>query len=156
MAVVIEVLREEWADHAVALPDYASAGAAGADLRANSACRGPAARAAAETGRAASGADGPARGDPRGPRDAGSAALGPCAEPRGGPAQTAPARIDSDYRGPLGVILVNFGAAAFRVRHGARIAQAVIAPVAAARWVAARSLDDTARGAGGFGSTGAG
>ena len=62
--------------------------------------------------------------------------------------------IDSDYRGPLGVILINHGSDPFTVAHGDRIAQAVIAPVAQARFVETDALDDTARGGGGFGSTG--
>ena len=66
----------------------------------------------------------------------------------------APATIDSDYRGPLCVCLVNLGAEPFAFRRGDRIAQAVIAPVTHARIVEAAELDDTARGAGGFGSTG--
>ena len=61
--------------------------------------------------------------------------------------------VDSDYRGPLGVILVNLGDAPVRIAHGERIAQAVVAPVARARWIEA-PLDATARGARGFGSTG--
>ena len=64
--------------------------------------------------------------------------------------------IDADYRGPLGVILVNLGAAAFTVAHGDRIAQAVLAPVWRARFREVAALDHTARGSGGFGSTGRG
>ena len=66
----------------------------------------------------------------------------------------SPGTIDSDYRGPLGVILVNFGQEPFRIGHGDRIAQAVIAPVVTARFVVVEALDQTARGSGGFGSTG--
>jgi dUTP pyrophosphatase len=67
-----------------------------------------------------------------------------------------PGTIDSDYRGPMGVILVNLGDAPFVVDHGARIAQAVIAPVVQASFDLIETLDATARGAGGFGSTGLG
>ena len=67
-----------------------------------------------------------------------------------------PGTIDSDYRGPLGVIMINLGAQPYTVTHGERIAQAVIAPVIRASYVVAQALDDTARGAGGFGSTGRG
>jgi dUTP pyrophosphatase len=67
----------------------------------------------------------------------------------------APATIDSDYRGELQVILVNLGAAPFTVERGMRVAQLLIAPVVRARWVPAAALDATARGAGGFGHTGA-
>ncbi len=67
-----------------------------------------------------------------------------------------PGTIDSDYRGPLGVILINLGDAPFCVTHGERIAQAVIAPVVQAGFEIVDSLGETARGAGGFGSTGRG
>ena len=63
--------------------------------------------------------------------------------------------IDSDYRGDLGVILWNGGAATFRVTHGMRIAQMVVAPVVQATFAIVAALDETDRGAGGFGSTGA-
>ncbi len=67
-----------------------------------------------------------------------------------------PGTIDSDYRGPLGVIMINLGAQPYTVTHGERIAQAVIAPVIRASYVIAGTLDQTARGSGGFGSTGRG
>lgn len=63
--------------------------------------------------------------------------------------------IDSDYRGDLGVILWNGGADAFRVTHGMRIAQMVVAPVLQATFAIVDALGETDRGAGGFGSTGA-
>jgi len=63
--------------------------------------------------------------------------------------------IDSDYRGDLGVILWNGGADAFRVTHGMRIAQMVVAPVVQATFTIVEALDETDRGVGGFGSTGA-
>lgn len=66
----------------------------------------------------------------------------------------SPGTIDSDYRGPLGVIVMNAGDAEFIIRHGDRIAQLVVAPVVQARFAVAEGLDATARGAGGFGSTG--
>ncbi len=66
----------------------------------------------------------------------------------------SPGTIDSDYRGELKVILINHGAEAFAIRRGDRIAQLVLAPVTQARWLAVDELDETARGAGGFGSTG--
>ena len=65
-----------------------------------------------------------------------------------------PGTIDSDYRGELKVILINHGAAPFEVRRGDWIAQLVIAPVVRACWLKVDELDETARGAGGFGSTG--
>jgi dUTP pyrophosphatase len=66
----------------------------------------------------------------------------------------SPGTIDSDYRGPVGVIVLNAGAGAFVVRHGMRIAQMVVAPVLQARFELTGALSDTVRGAGGFGSTG--
>lgn len=67
----------------------------------------------------------------------------------------APGTVDADYRGEVKVILVNLGEEDFHIRRGDRIAQLVIAPVIQAAWAETDSLDDTARGAGGFGSTGA-
>ena len=66
----------------------------------------------------------------------------------------APGTIDSDYRGEVIVPLINHGREAFTITHGMRIAQMVIAPVVHVAVVEAATLDDTARGAGGFGSTG--
>jgi dUTP pyrophosphatase len=66
----------------------------------------------------------------------------------------SPGTVDSDYRGEVQVILVNHGEEDFHIRRGDRIAQMVIAPVVQASWREVESLDDTARGAGGFGSTG--
>lgn len=66
-----------------------------------------------------------------------------------------PGTIDADYRGEVKVILINLGEEDFVIRRGDRIAQLVIAPVAGAQWRVVNSLDETARGAGGFGSTGA-
>ncbi len=68
----------------------------------------------------------------------------------------SPGTIDADYRGEVGVILINHGEADFTITRGMRIAQMVIAPVTQAIWQEAASLDETARGAGGFGSTGTG
>ena len=67
----------------------------------------------------------------------------------------SPGTVDSDYRGEVKVILVNHGEEDFTIRRGDRIAQLVIAPVVQAQWAEVDSLDETARGAGGFGSTGA-
>ncbi|MGD9799189.1 MAG: dUTP diphosphatase [Parvularculaceae bacterium] len=66
----------------------------------------------------------------------------------------APGTIDADYRGEVKVILVNHGPEAFVIRRGERIAQMVIAPVWQAQFEEVGALDDTARGEGGFGSTG--
>jgi dUTP pyrophosphatase len=66
----------------------------------------------------------------------------------------APGTIDADYRGEVQVILINHGAEPFTVTRGLRIAQLVVAPVTAVTVEEATELDETARGAGGFGSTG--
>jgi dUTP pyrophosphatase len=65
-----------------------------------------------------------------------------------------PGTIDSDYRGELKVILINHGPEPFVIARGDRIAQLVLAPVVQAAWDEVEELDATARGAGGFGSTG--
>ena len=67
-----------------------------------------------------------------------------------------PGTIDADYRGEVKVILINLGEEDLTIRRGDRIAQLVVAPVVQARWTEVDSLDETARGAGGFGSTGQG
>jgi len=69
-------------------------------------------------------------------------------------APNTPGTIDSDYRGEVGVILINLGQEPFVIKRGERIAQMVIAAVAQATVVEVETLDETARGAGGFGSTG--
>lgn len=66
----------------------------------------------------------------------------------------APGTVDSDYRGEIKVPLINFGEEPFRIARGDRIAQLVIAPVVQARLVEVQTLDASARGSGGFGSTG--
>ncbi len=150
--IEIRVLREDWADPGVALPDYATAGAAGADIRANF----------AEAVRAGVVIDAGARAlIPTGLRIAIPEGYEMQMRPRSGLALkhgltllNAPGTIDSDYRGPLSVILANLGDEPFHVTHGMRIAQAVVAPVVQAPWTLAATLDDTDRGAGGFGSTG--
>lgn len=153
MSAVIEVLREPWADPSVPLPAYATDGAAGADLRANLPAELRAEGLLLKPGRRLL--------VPTGLRIAVPSGYELQIRPRSGLAlklgiglPNAPGTIDSDYRGPLGILLVNFGATAFRVRHGARIAQAVLAVVSVATYVSVQSLDATARGRGGFGSTG--
>ncbi|SFD89020.1 dUTP diphosphatase [Roseivivax sediminis] len=143
---------EDGADRSVGLPSYESAGAAGADLRANlpggeSMTLAPGARALVPTGLRLAIPDGyEAQVRPR----SGLALRHGIVLPN------APGTIDSDYRGPLGVIVMNAGQEAFTVAHGDRIAQLVVAPVIRASFVEAETLEDTARGAGGFGSTGRG
>ena len=66
----------------------------------------------------------------------------------------SPGTIDADYRGEVGVILINLGEAPFHLQRGDRIAQLVIAPVARLAWRESETLPESTRGAGGFGSTG--
>jgi dUTP pyrophosphatase len=68
----------------------------------------------------------------------------------------SPGTIDADYRGEVKVILINLGQEPFTIRRGERIAQMLIAPVTQGEWQVVDALPDTARGAGGFGSTGRG
>lgn len=65
-----------------------------------------------------------------------------------------PGTVDCDYRGEVKVIMINLGEAVFEVRHGERIAQAVVAPVTRVDYAEVADLGETGRGAGGFGSTG--
>lgn len=66
----------------------------------------------------------------------------------------SPGTIDADYRGEVGVILINHGQEPFIITRGLRIAQMIVAPVRTIMWEEKADLNDTARGAGGFGSTG--
>ena len=66
----------------------------------------------------------------------------------------SPGTVDADYRGEICVILVNLGSEPFEITRGDRIAQMVVAPVSRARLIEVRTLSDSTRGAGGFGSTG--
>lgn len=132
----------------LALPAYATADAAGMDLRAaieEAQVVAPGARAAVPTGIAI--------------------ALPPGFEaqvrPRSGLALrhgvtvlNSPGTVDADYRGEIKVILINHGLESFTIARGERIAQLVIAPVVRAAWHRSDSLPQTARGAGGHGSTG--
>lgn len=130
----------------LALPGYATAGAAGMDvLSAEDVTLAPGARHAVATGFAL--------------------AIPPGFEiqvrPRSGLAlkhgislPNTPGTIDSDYRGELKIILINLGDESFAIVRGDRIAQLVLAPVTVAEWREVEALDGTARGEGGFGSTG--
>lgn len=66
----------------------------------------------------------------------------------------APGTIDSDYRGEVSVLLINHGDASFRIERGMRIAQLVVSPAIRIDWAEGVPLDDSARGSGGYGSTG--
>lgn len=150
---VVRVQREDWADPVVGLPDYASTGAAGADLRAN--------LAVAERGAGLVLAPMARRLVPTGLRFEIPVGFEVQVRPRSGLALrhgltlvNTPGTIDSDYRGPVGVLMINLGDEAVVIAHGERIAQAVVAPVVRARFDLVDSLNETGRGAGGFGSTG--
>jgi dUTP pyrophosphatase len=144
-AILVEVLPHA---EGLALPSYATAGAAGMDLLAAVVAPvtiAPGARVLIPTGL--------------------RMAIPPGHElqvrPRSGLAlkngitlANTPGTIDEDYRGELGVILINLSDVAFVVERGSRIAQAVLAPVTRGRWAVVERLDETGRGSGGFGSTG--
>ncbi|NNU78881.1 dUTP diphosphatase [Halovulum dunhuangense] len=153
MSVSVAIRRTAEADPSVPLPAYETEGAAGMDLRANLPAH-----------RRAEGLVLPPMGRALVPTGL-SVALPEGFElqirPRSGLAlkhgvtlANAPGTVDADYRGEIGVILVNLGTQAFTVAHGDRIAQAVLAPVTRAAWTEVEMLPDSRRGAGGFGSTG--
>jgi dUTP pyrophosphatase len=148
---LIEVLLKwaEGADQSLGMPAYETAGAAGADLRANlpdgSLTLKALERALVPTGlhmQIPEGFEVQIR-----PRSG-------LALKHGIALVNSPGTIDSDYRGPVGVILLNTGDQPFEVMHGLRIAQMVVAPVVRASFRLADQLEATGRGAGGFGSTG--
>ena len=128
------------------LPEYATPASAGGDLRASEA------RVIPPGGRALV---------PTGLRIALPEGYEAQVRPRSGLAlkhgvtlPNSPGTIDADYRGEIGVILMNLGQEPFVVEPGDRIAQMVVAPVARVAWSEAEALDATERGEGGFGSTG--
>ncbi|MGB3244757.1 MAG: dUTP diphosphatase [Sulfitobacter sp.] len=139
----------EGADQSIGLPRYETAGAAGADIRAHlpdgPVSVLPLARVLVATGLRMA--------VPRGyevqirPRSG-------LALKHGITLPNTPGTIDSDYRGEVGVILLNTGDVAFEITHGMRIAQMVVAPVVQADFELSDALETTTRGAGGFGSTG--
>ncbi len=144
----------EEADRGIALPSYETSGAAGADVRANfpEEARGGVVLAPGDRALI-----------PTGLRVEIPAGYEIQVRPRSGLAlkhgitlPNSPGTIDSDYRGPLGIIVMNAGSEPFHVEHGARIAQLVVAPVVQAGFGMTDDLTDTARGTGGFGSTGVG
>ena len=145
--VEIEVVRLAHA-HDLALPDYATAAAAGADLLAaidQDIELGPLERKIVPTGISIAlpvGFEAQVR-----PRSG-------LAAKHGVTVANAPGTVDADYRGEIGVILINLSKEPFRISRGMRIAQLVVARHARAVWREVSELDRTARGAGGFGSTG--
>jgi dUTP pyrophosphatase len=152
---VIRMTWDEGADTSLPLPSYETAGAAGADLRANLRPEDRALGIVLDPMRRAI--------VPTGIRVEIPMGYEMQIRPRSGLAvkfgitvPNAPGTIDSDYRGPLGVVLANYGPTPYTIQHGDRIAQAVVAPVVQARFEVVDRLEETARGAGGFGSTGRG
>lgn len=145
--VEIEVVRLAHA-HDLALPDYATAAAAGADLLAaidQDIDLAPLERKIVPTGISIAlpvGFEAQVR-----PRSG-------LAAKNGVTVVNAPGTVDADYRGEIGVILINLSKEPFRISRGMRIAQLVVARHARAVWREVSDLDRTARGAGGFGSTG--
>jgi len=149
----IRLIWEDGADRDIPLPAYETDGAAGADLRAN-----------LPEGHRHLGivlAPMERRIVPTGLRVEIPVGFEMQIRPRSGLAlrhgitlPNTPGTIDSDYRGPLGVLLVNLGIEPYVIHHGDRIAQAVIAPVVQAAWELTEALGETTRGTNGFGSTG--
>ncbi len=153
MTVTVGILRLPHRDPALPLPGYATAGAAGLDLCANLAPEHRASGLSLAPGERALVPSGLALEIPPGHEVQ--------LRPRSGLALrhgltllNSPGTIDSDYRGEIGAIVINHGADPVLVTHGMRIAQMVLAPVARIAWVETEALADSARGAGGFGSTG--
>jgi dUTP pyrophosphatase len=152
VSVEVGILRLPGRDPELALPDYATEGAAGMDLSANLPPERRAAGIELVPGARALVPTGIALEIPQGyevqlrPRSG-------LALRHGLTLLNSPGTIDSDYRGEVGVILINHGSEPVIVAHGMRLAQMVLAPVARAAW-RERALEATARGAGGFGSTG--
>lgn len=152
MSVVVTLMWDPKADCELPLPVYQTTGAAGADLCANFAedardgvVLAPGMRALIPTGLCMAipaGYEAQIR-----PRSG-------LALKHGVSMVNAPGTIDSDYRGPVGVILVNLGEDPFHVHHGERVAQMVVAPVTQAEFRVVDALGVTARGTDGFGSTG--
>ena len=128
------------------MPAYATQGSAGVDLRASEPCViPPGGRALVPTGLHIALPEGyEAQVRPR----------SGLALKHGVTLLNSPGTIDSDYRGEIGVILINLGQEPFSIQPGDRIAQMVFAPVTRGVWDEVETLDETERGAGGFGSTG--
>ncbi|MEN8887432.1 MAG: dUTP diphosphatase [Celeribacter marinus] len=153
MSVVIKLQWLDGADHSVPLPSYETDQAAGADLRAN--------LSVADRVEGIVIAPGARTLIPTGLKMEIPAGFEVQIRPRSGLAlkhgitlANTPGTIDADYRGPVGVIVINLGSDPFTVAHADRIAQMVVAPVVQAMFNVADELNTTVRGDGGFGSTG--
>ncbi len=146
MAVVVKVARVGSRGPPLDLPRYMTDGAAGLDLRADEPVElAPGERRLVPTGLAVEippGFEGQVR-----PRSG-------LALRHGVGMVNAPGTVDSDYRGEVGVLLVNWGRERVRLERGERIAQLVIAPVSRAELLVVEGLEGSDRGGGGFGSTG--
>lgn len=152
--VSIAMRREPWADTAVELPAYATRGAAGADVRANLRPEDRAAGLTLAPGARMLVPTGLVMEIPEGwevqvrPRSG-------LALKNGITLPNTPGTIDSDYRGPVGVPLINLSDVPFVIGHGERVAQMIVAPVVQAMFVLTEEeFSTTERGEGGFGSTG--
>ncbi|MDT2039137.1 MAG: dUTP diphosphatase [Planktomarina sp.] len=150
MKPLIEFVWEDGADQSLGLPKYATPGAAGADLRANIKNRSDMIMEAGTRALVSTGLHlAIAKGFEVQIRPRSGLAL-----KHGITLANAPGTIDCDYRGPLGVILLNVSSDAFTVSHGDRIAQMVVSSAVQAEFLWVNSLSTTTRGDGGFGSTG--
>lgn len=153
MTPVVKVIHEVWADPDVSLPSYETTGAAGADIRAN--------LPAEHRGEGITLAPLERRIIPTGLRVEIPHGYEMQIRPRSGLAfkhgitlPNTPGTIDSDYRGPLGVLLINLGTEPYTLHHNDRIAQAIVAPVVQAIYEPVFAITESERGNGGFGSTG--
>ena len=150
MKPLIEFVWEDGADQSLGLPKYATPGAAGADLRANIKNRSDVIMEAGTRALVSTGLHlAIAKGFEVQIRPRSGLAL-----KHGITLANSPGTIDCDYRGPLGVILLNVSSDAFTVSHGDRIAQMVVSSAVQAEFLWVNSLSTTTRGDGGFGSTG--
>jgi len=150
MKPLIEFVWEDGADQSLGLPKYATPGAAGADLRANIKNRSDMIMEAGTRALISTGLHlAIAKGFEVQIRPRSGLAL-----KHGITLANAPGTIDCDYRGPLGVILLNVSSDAFTVSHGDRIAQMVVSSAVQAEFLWVNKLSTTTRGDGGFGSTG--
>ncbi len=149
---VVAVAWAEGADRSLPLPAYRTDGAAGADLCAHLPPEMRASGLLLDRGQRAAVPTGLRLAIPDGFEGQVRARSGLAR--RGLLLPNAPGTIDADFRGEVLVLLLNAGDAPVTLGHGDRIAQLVIAPVARATFSLSDALDDTARGAGGFGSTG--
>lgn len=153
MTLQVHICRAVWADLHIGLPEFQTAGAAGADLRANlrpnQRTKGmiiePGGRELVPLGfslEIPTGYEGQIR------------TRSGLALKHGVVVLNSPGTIDSDFRGDVGVVLMNFGVARFVVEHGSRIAQLLIKSVIQTPFKCVTSISSSERGAGGFGSTG--